>query len=144
MPCLWIRYCSYASSRFCLGTVALYSAPALDSAAPRGIKKVDMKRFASHQHIALSPEGSDETMTSMREWLESTSEEDSRLYEQYGKPLEKDHKGEYVAIASNGQTILSPDPDEVLRKAVAQFGSGNFALAKIGEKAFDTWLSFSL
>ncbi len=80
----------------------------------------------------------------MREWLESTAEEDAGLYEQYGKPLEKDHAGEYVAISPDGQTILSNDPDEILRKAVAQFGSGNFALAKIGEKAFDKWLNFSL
>ena len=83
-------------------------------------------------------------MNKMREWLESTAEEDARLYEQYGKSLEKDHKGEYVAISSSGETILSDDPDEVLRNAVDRFGSGNFALARIGEKAFGEWLSFTL
>ena len=83
-------------------------------------------------------------MTNMREWLENTAEPDAQLYEQYGKPLEEDHKGEYVAIASDGQTILGTDPDEVLRRAVAAFGSGKFALARVGEKAFDKWLSFSL
>ena len=82
-------------------------------------------------------------MQNMREWLENTADEDARLYEQYGKPLEKDHTGEYVAIAADGQTIVSDDPDDVLQRAVTQFGSGNFALAKIGEKAFDQWLSFS-
>ena len=54
-------------------------------------------------------------MQHMREWLESTAEEDARLYEQYGKPLEKDHAGEYMAISPDGQTILSNDPDEILR-----------------------------
>jgi hypothetical protein len=76
-------------------------------------------------------------MTHMKEWLERTAEEDERLYLQYGKPLEKSHKGEYVAIARDGQTILSTDPDEVLRKAVSQFDSGSFALARVGEKGFD-------
>ena len=103
-----------------------------------------MKRFISTTGPALDTEGSNAAMQNMREWLESTAEGDARLYEQYGKPLEKDHAGEYVAISQDGQTILSNDPDEILRKAVAQFGSGNFALAKIGEKAFDKWLSFSL
>ena len=42
-----------------------------------------------------------------------------------------------MAIASDGQTVLGTDPDEVLRQAVAEFGTGNFALAKVGEKAFD-------
>ena len=104
-----------------------------------------MRKVASTtKTTVLSPEGSDESMTNMREWLEDTAEQDARLYDQYGKPLEEDHKGEYVAITNEGQTILGPDPDEVLRQAVAAFGSGNFALAKVGEKAFDKWLGFSL
>ena len=83
-------------------------------------------------------------MTSMKNWLEQTAELDERLYEQYGKPLEKDHRGEYVAIATDGRTVLGTDPDDVLRRAVEDFGSGNFALTKIGEKAFGKWLSSNL
>jgi hypothetical protein len=28
------------------------------------------------------------------------------LYEQYGKPLETEHKGEYLAISNNGKTVI--------------------------------------
>ena len=92
---------------------------------------------------AISPEGSNEFMTSMREWMAHREEQDERLYELYGKPLEEEHTGEYLAISDGGETILRTDPDELLREAVAAFGRGNFALARVGDKAFGEWLSFS-
>ena len=79
-------------------------------------------------------------MTNIKEWLDRRADEDRRLYEQYGKPLENDHKGEFVAIGSDGTVILGDDSDDVLRQAVDAFGSGNFALTRIGEKAFGKWL----
>ena len=82
-------------------------------------------------------------MTNIREWLDHRSGEDMRLYEQYGKPLEHDHKGEFVAIGPDGTVILGNDSDDVLRQAVDAFGSGNFALTKVGEKAFGKWLKLA-
>ena len=92
---------------------------------------------------ALSPEENNEFRTSMREWMAQREEQDERLYEVYGGPLEEEHTGEYLAISDDGETILNTDPDELLREAVATFGRGNFALARVGDKAFGEWLSFS-
>ena len=39
-------------------------------------------------------------MADMNEGVARRADEDERLYEQYGKPLENDHAGEYVAIGT--------------------------------------------
>jgi hypothetical protein len=39
-------------------------------------------------------------MTDLKEWLERRAEEDHRLYEQYGRPLEEAHKGEYLSSSA--------------------------------------------
>ncbi len=40
-------------------------------------------------------------MRERNEWVTHRIEEDDRLYQRYGKPLEKEHTGEYVAIGPN-------------------------------------------
>ena len=80
-------------------------------------------------------------MTSLKEWMAHRAKEDKRLYERYGKPLEKDHKGEYLAIGPDGQTILGASDVIVLKRAIEAFGSGNFALTRVGHRAFGRWLS---
>ncbi len=62
-----------------------------------------------------------------------------KLYKRYGKRLERDHKGEYLAISQKGQTILGQNLYEVAKKASDAFGSGNFVY-RIGEKAVGRWL----
>jgi hypothetical protein len=61
-----------------------------------------------------------------------------KLYERYGKPLEHEHWGEYVAIFPDGQTVLGTSPHEVLDKAVDTIGPGSFVF-KLGEQAVWRW-----
>ena len=61
------------------------------------------------------------------------------LYAKFGKPLEASHRGEYLAIAPDGRTLTGATLLEVLERADAQFGKGNF-LYKIGERAVGKWL----
>jgi len=56
------------------------------------------------------------------------------LYEQYGKPLEAEHKGEYVVISSSGNTIVGKSLTEVVTDAIEKFGKGHFVF-KIGSRA---------
>ena len=74
------------------------------------------------------------------EWLARRAELDGRLYERYGKLLEQDHAGEYVAIGPDGQTIVGPIAADVLGQAIEVFGSGNFALRRVGHHTFGRWL----
>jgi hypothetical protein len=55
------------------------------------------------------------------------------LYEQYGRPLERDHHGEYVAISPQGDIALGQTPLEAAQRAVDRFGPGSF-LYKIGDR----------
>lgn len=61
-----------------------------------------------------------------------------KFYNKYGKPLEKDHWGDYLAVSENGETILGKNYLKVALKARSTFGPGSF-LYKVGEKAIWKW-----
>jgi hypothetical protein len=56
------------------------------------------------------------------------------LYDQYGKPLEADHWGEYVAIAWDGRTLLGSEVHDLVNRAVDAFGP-NYTIYKVGPRA---------
>jgi hypothetical protein len=60
------------------------------------------------------------------------------MYEQFGRPLERDHRGEFAAISGRGDVILGPSMQDVALKAAAQFGPGSY-LFKIGERVVGRW-----
>jgi hypothetical protein len=58
-----------------------------------------------------------------------------RLYNQYVKPLEPKHKGEYIAVSLDGKTLLAPTLLEALEQAEDVFGPRQTVVFKIGKKA---------
>ena len=72
-------------------------------------------------------------------WVRQRAEQDDRLYERYGQPLEAEHKGEFVAISDYGRLILGPNELTVATRAAEQFGAGTFALRRIGADAEMRW-----
>ena len=56
------------------------------------------------------------------------------LYEKYGKPLETEHYGQYVAISRAGKVVLGPTVLDVMDRARTIMGPGNF-IFKVGEKS---------
>jgi hypothetical protein len=48
--------------------------------------------------------------------LSLTAQADA-LYEQYGKPFEKTHRGKFIAISADGRTVLADSVVEVMDKA---------------------------
>ena len=64
-----------------------------------------------------------------------TVKEADGLYEGYGKPLEKDHRGEYAAISLDGRVIVRKNDIEVMDRAIGELGSGNFILYRVGYKS---------
>jgi len=60
------------------------------------------------------------------------------LYERYGKPLEQEHEGQYVAISPEGKILLGSTMLDVLRDARASFGPGNF-IFKVRTRAVGRW-----
>ena len=55
------------------------------------------------------------------------------LYERYGKPLEAEHWGEFLAIAPDGRYVLGPTMEAAAISAVDSFGPGVF-LYKVGDR----------
>jgi hypothetical protein len=60
------------------------------------------------------------------------------LYEQYGKPLEAEHTGEYVVISNSGNTIVGKSLTEVVIRSIERFGKGSFVF-KIGSRAIGSF-----
>jgi hypothetical protein len=60
------------------------------------------------------------------------------LYERYGRPLEAEHRGEYVAIAPDGRTLVGPTVLAVAQRGRDAFGPGYFVF-KLGERAVGRW-----
>lgn len=75
------------------------------------------------------------TLEEVRAWMAERSRKDEELYERYGRPLEADHAGEFVAISDNGEIILGTDKLALANEAALRFGDGNFAFRKIGARA---------
>ena len=73
------------------------------------------------------------------EWIAQKDAERRRLYEKYGKPLEANHAGEFVAISADGEILLGERDGETLRRALDKFGRGNFAMARIGSDVMHEW-----
>ena len=67
----------------------------------------------------------------------TTVQDTDELYDRYGKPLEQDHHGEYVAIDRDGQVIVDKDDLVVMDRAIDEFGSGNFSFYRIGYSYVD-------
>jgi len=78
----------------------------------------------------------------VEKWLQVRGEQDDLLYERFGRPLEREHAGEFVAIADDGRTILGPDDLSVALRALDDFGSRNFALRRVGAPAEISWRAF--
>lgn len=60
-----------------------------------------------------------------------TAEADS-LYARYGRPLERDHWGVYVAISTAGECILSESLLDVLERSSDAF-AGDAYIFKVGD-----------
>jgi len=72
------------------------------------------------------------TREEIDEWVRRRGEKDDALYERYGKPLEKDHTGEWIAIGDSGEWFLGTDGSDISFEAADRFGAGNFAVRRIG------------
>lgn len=72
-------------------------------------------------------------------WVAKRAKLDDQLYERYGKALEKEHTGEFVAIAEDGRLIIGEDELAVAKQARDRFSAGHFALRRIGADAEIRW-----
>jgi hypothetical protein len=58
-----------------------------------------------------------------------------QLYERYGKPLEKDHWGEFLAVTEDGRKLLADDYLQAAERGEQQFAPSLVYLFRVGEVA---------
>ncbi|MBI3103457.1 hypothetical protein HYZ05_00795 [Candidatus Daviesbacteria bacterium] len=61
-----------------------------------------------------------------------------KLYAKYGKPLEDEHWGEFIAISEDGKIALSASLIDVFKKSESFTTQSH--IFKVGEKAVYKWL----
>lgn len=60
--------------------------------------------------------------------------EADRLYDQYVKPLESIHRGDYVGVSVDGKTVIGSTLIDVVRRTATAFGKGNGVVFRVGDK----------
>ena len=60
-------------------------------------------------------------------------EQTERLYEQYGKPLEAEHWGKYLAVHPDRRTVLTDDYETLKERSQVELGMGIYVF-KIGPR----------
>lgn len=75
----------------------------------------------------------------VREWIARRAQKDEELYQRHGTALELEHTGKFAAISDDGRIFLGNHELDVAMQAVKEFGSGNFALRRIGYKENIRW-----
>ena len=78
-------------------------------------------------------------MLDLKAWVARRAEADDRLYERYGKALERELGGTLTAIGLDGRVILGDDDVAVAMEAMTQCGPGRFALRRVGYDAEIRW-----
>lgn len=78
----------------------------------------------------LHPDGTPEQQEQVRQ----AKELGDQLYEQYGKPLEAEHWGKYLAVHPDGRTILTDDYYTLKERARIELGKGVYVF-KVGPRA---------
>jgi len=74
----------------------------------------------------------------MKDHKRPGNEEADELYERYGRPLEAEHRGEFVAVTRDGQTLLAASLEEAMVRAKDLFGPGSFVF-HVGDRVVGKW-----
>jgi hypothetical protein len=61
------------------------------------------------------------------------------LYDRFVRNLEPQHRGEFVAVHSDGRVIIDKNDIAVVDRALKHFGPGTFVLLKIGSRGVGKW-----
>ena len=69
------------------------------------------------------------------------TDEFNLLYEEYGKPLEAEHWGEFIVIMPDGRFFLDSDAVKAAAGGYERFGPGGI-LYCIGPRVLGTWRTF--
>ena len=67
------------------------------------------------------------------------SQQAEELYERYGKPLEAEHPGEFIAISTQGKLVRAPTLQEVLDLSLEQLGKGSYVYRLGPDRSVMKW-----
>lgn len=63
--------------------------------------------------------------TELADWVARRAQQDDVLYGRYGRPLEAEHAGEFVAISQGGEVVLGTDELAVAKETASRIEPGH-------------------
>ena len=67
------------------------------------------------------------------------SQQADELYARYGKPLEAEHSGDFIAISTQGKVVRAPTLQEVLDLSLEQLGKGSYVFRVGADRSVIEW-----
>ncbi len=61
------------------------------------------------------------------------------LYARYGKPLEAEHPGDFIAISTQGKVVRAPTLQQVLDLSLEQLGKGSYVFRLGADRSVIKW-----
>lgn len=63
-----------------------------------------------------------------------SGEDVDRLYDQYVRPLEGSHRGQYVGVSLQGDIVTAPTLVDAVQQSVRKFGKDNSIVFHVGNR----------
>lgn len=67
------------------------------------------------------------------------SQQADELYARYGKPLEAEHSGDFIAISTQGKIVRAPTLQQVLDLSLEQLGKGSYVFRLGADRSVIKW-----
>ena len=80
-----------------------------------------------------------ETHSTRNSSKSTLSQQAEVLYARYGKPLEAEHSGEFIAISTQGKVVRAPTLQQVLDLSLEQLGKGSYVFRLGADRSVIKW-----
>ena len=80
-----------------------------------------------------------ETHSTRKSSKSTLSQQAEVLYARYGKPLEAEHSGDFIAISTQGKLVRAPTLQQVLDLSSEQLGKGSYVFRLGADRSVIKW-----
>ena len=80
-----------------------------------------------------------ETHSSRNSSKSTPSQQAEVLYARYGKPLEAEHSGDFIAVSTQGKVVRAPTLQQVLDLSLEQLGKGSYVFRLGADRSVIKW-----
>ena len=80
-----------------------------------------------------------ETQSTRKSSKHRLSQQAEEFFVRYGKPLEAEHSGDFIAISTQGKVVRAPTLQQVLDLSLEQLGKGSYVFRVGADRSVIKW-----